>query len=154
MRQITFRGKRIDNGKWVYGNLIQIRGRYHINAVNRNGQVVPDTIGQFTGLTDKEAHPIYEGDILEFNDCVDCSGYEYADAFDTVNRAVVGFADGAFTLTKYRTGNADTEMREWAYKQHDDFVYAIEHDAVIVGNIHDNPEIMNEWRRDNARDYI
>lgn len=70
-REILFRGKRIDNGEWIYGGIyVDNAGCFIINdslpvnplrAVCNGVQVDPETVGQFMGLTDKKGNKIFEG---------------------------------------------------------------------------------------------
>lgn len=124
MRTIKFRGKDIETGEWVYGDLIQRMGympsilypyehdgkiRYAERAVKR------DTVGQFTGLTDKNGKEIYEGDIYR---------YDNPDSINEVSYcAGGGFAGFDITPAKH---NENRLL-----------------DVEVIGNIHDNPELLN-----------
>lgn len=141
MREIKFRGKRVDNNEWIYGYYIEviIRGvlRYFIIPHNipcekytvfadLQKEVNPETVGQFTGLHDKNGKEIYEGDVLyeKYEDKAEESGYG-----EISN--LVAFKNGCFGWIGEITGDF------FAFDE-----YLIDNE--VIGNIHDNPELVNQ----------
>ncbi len=120
MREILFRGKRKDNGEWICGDLVHWWGRHNTkpdiqiyNNVQRFN-VIPETIGQYTGLTDKNGKKIFEGDIVNFD------GILYH----------IVFVSGCFRICK---------NNQFSYTLHN--LYP---SLEVIGNIHDNPELLKE----------
>lgn len=144
MRKILFRGKRIDNNEWTYGDLIQ-DGRGYVgmwaqtpSAVNY--EVESKTIGEYTGCTDKNGKRVFEGDILRVELCGEtgsriCPVYfgEYIDA-DSVfdDYRCIGF----YVKTSDGCGNIG-------------FLLTGEFKFEIVGNVYDNPELLECGKDEN-----
>lgn len=131
MREILFRGKRKDNGELIVGHLLWYedgRARItprHTDIFRVEGEdiiqhiayeVFPETVGQYTGLTDKNGTKIFEGDIIR-----ESYGCRYDDFY-------IKFIKGRFVTVYIPT---DRSNYSW-----------YEGDSEIVGNIHNNPELF------------
>lgn len=134
MRTIKFRGYNRKNNIWLYGFYLQNRGQHFVCpdefATGKSWEdyeIDPETLGQFTGLFDKNGAEIYEGDIVS---------HPYIDPIfraivdESSVKSKVAFHDGAFVI------NYDV----------DDFIFLDafirEGHVEVVGNIHDNPELL------------
>ena len=133
-REIKFRGKDLESGKWVYGNLVCYEdegeeltcivstSRNEVDACLEFTPVAKASVGQFTGMLDRNGNEVYEGDILEV----------YFPVWDRsrIHNVVVEYDDtcGCF---KYRL--QDTKYK-YLYFQNDDVTF------VVIGNIHDNKQ--------------
>lgn len=136
-RTIRFRGKRITDGEWIYGDFFRNRGLAFIAedgvvenplASWKDYNVNPDTVGQFTGLCDCDDKEIYEGDIVEFtykklNEC--------GSAFSTTQKVI-----GEIATDEY--GNHYISSYNLAYH----ISNIIGGKAKVIGNIYDNPELL------------
>lgn len=134
MREILFRGRSFDNGKMVYGSLekqINIFGDEEYKIFKQENcdkweyiQVEPETIGEYTGLKDKNGKLIFEEDIVKVTDDADELQNE---CFDT-GIGIVEFYDGLWYVDK-GANNALYTLDRIGYIE-------------IIGNIHDNPELL------------
>lgn len=139
MRTIKFRGKRKDNRGWVFRDLNQ-NDIHHGNAILTNGvinnAVDPETVGQFTGLTDKNGREIYEGDIVSaFSNINKISDPHLSTSDPTYSNKYVEFIRGVFSLSSLEFPNGGCGVL-------DHYVGAMSKDLEIIGNIHDNPELL------------
>lgn len=140
MREILFRGKWIGNGEWIYGyytgpvGIISDHAICDINSVS--GQVLdvdPSTIGQYTGLKDRNGVRIFEGDVIKTH-------YANTPKADFIEQVV--FHNGRFCGMYERD-----KMKMWAALP--DWIKRLPQDksvymewCEVIGNIHDNPELM------------
>ena len=136
MREILFRGKlRHDKRhEWVFGSLCVYGSgectilRQYSPKVMDSRDVIPETVGQWTGLKDNNGKPIFEGDIVDYED--ESPGqYEYHDS-TFINRGVIEYADGVF----YWTNLVAVQLTDTVYKG--------VANCVVIGNIYDNPELL------------
>ena len=144
MRDILFRGKRKDNREWVYGYVYRIWERVYIlwgmtNDVPNMIEVDPETVGQYTGLTDKNGKKIFEGDIVKAVIVRDLGG-------GTEKReetGIIGYDKiGMIGLIEKYAGTIPV----WS-----DFFQELTLSGCIndfwfevIGNIHDNPELLKD----------
>lgn len=120
MREIKFRGKRIDTGKWVYGYLADESYINDINTVDLSSvEVDPDTVGQYTGLEARNWKEIYEGDLLRSPEG---------------NIMIVEWAGSGF-VTRCLTPTYDGMMNT------NRCAFPV---CTVEGNIHDNPELLED----------
>ena len=140
MREILFRGK-TDKGEWVYGDFVNDWSNQNTKPnktiYNNIGKyvVLPETIGQYTGLTDKNGNKIFEGDIVQLTDI----------RYNNEWKAVVVFGN---PYCQYSWGwnlqyigkkpQINTDILLWV-EMEDVQVY-----CEVIGNIHDNPELVKE----------
>lgn len=129
-----YRGKRKNNGEWIEGFYFQ-----KPNPLSEDGlpihhcisdlppfgaEVDPETVGQYTGLTDRNGKQIFEGDIVILDEDVK--------TMFNVNDGEVKYGRGGFHVDKYGSLNSLNALASW------DWVLRGE----VIGNIHDNPELL------------
>lgn len=146
MREILFRGKRCDNGEWVHGFYVRADHHWHKNgqhkdwiicgasanggwfALHNKYPVTHDTVSQFTGLTDKNGKKVFENDIIVI--CYETDGEEFSET----------------KKVHYNEKKCCWYPMRWEecceHCDHYTEVKSIE----VIGNIHDNPELLEAQR--------
>lgn len=133
MREILFRGK-TKNGEWKIGDLIiEWYGEtpyihwfeYSSLALSREEKVIPETVGQFTGLTDKNGKKIFEGDIIQ--------GTITSRWDKSLIRCEIVYKGDCFLAIEKISNTL------WEHK------IRFAKDIEVIGNIHDNPELLEKY---------
>ena len=131
-REIKFRGKSEDNNEWVYGYFVDLNDGKEPNIFGDHNDfypVIPETVGQFTGIKDCKGQDIYEGDIISING---------------EHEKIVQYVDKEYGFCVANI--SDLPNARWMYVWRrpaqnwwNDFNRKIE----VIGNITDNPELLN-----------
>ena len=130
-REILFRGKRVDGHGWAEGGIVlRANGQIFISPIVNASQIIisavdPDTVGQYTGLKDRNGKRIFEGDVVEYRGV----GWDWEE--QEMVRAVVVWEYGGWTAQEsdgcYLDPMAESEETQ----------------MTVIGNIYDNPELLN-----------
>ena len=145
MRESLFRGKRVDNGDWTYGYLFVCWDRCYIlwgmsgdNPIKE--EVVPETVGEYTGLTDKKGKKIFEGDLFV--------PYTYGEK-DNDFAGAIEKRGASFVL---RSKNyADSRLDDYVEKIFSHYqpnvgeIFVPKNEVAqgeVIGTIYDNPELL------------
>lgn len=136
MRDILFRGKREDNGKWVRDSETYIRdgdgiwlNDFSEEAGNEVVRVERETLGQYTGFRDEYGKEIYEGDIIHYLDG-QCPDKE--ENWNCLGAVIWDDEVACFYVVGVRSA----------------LTFEILSDCVVVGNIYDNPELWERWKEE------
>ena len=134
MREILFRGRSLITHEWIYGDLFQHSEQRFVMAEGRNTEVEPETVGQFTGHTDKNGKKIFEGDIIKY-ETPGCSV-----KYGTINfgKYAINPDNPPLNIGFYISWLNNPFVRQ-------DLGFWLEHrEIVIAGNIQDNLELIKE----------
>lgn len=142
-REILFRGKRKDNSEWVYGFYEETctcileppMVAYCIRDIQqRLFEVIPETVGQYTGLDDKNGKKIFENDIVKVNERYKGLGeVDFLYKVDYIDRLAKYVYNPLLINGKYDNNNNEVEL-----------YYYETNDIEVIGNIHDNLELSDK----------
>ena len=139
MREILFRGKRVNNGEWVYGYYVKANSHYHLHGIHAdyiitlatsNGgyltptikyAIDPATIGQYTGMTGRDYKKLFEGDIVQYHCCPNGNICE---------PEIIIFGESGWQTKSIKLAVAD-ELNLMVARGYE-----------VIGNIFDNPELL------------
>lgn len=153
MREILFKGKRIDNGEWVKGFLVKkidpllgveswfiLVQEYDTSCIDKKPtlleslmtwyKVIPETVSEFTSLYDKNSKKIFEGDILESRASENSEDWK---------RWLCIYKDGSFCFER-EFGKRKKKYEQNLLCEDEINLYGL----VVIGNVTDNPELLKE----------
>lgn len=152
MREILFRGKRIANGKWVTGyvfkqyNMIEHRDDYYIRVYDTDYLVLPETVGQYTGVTDKNGTKIFEGDIIEsVSRLVNSVGTPTGGT--DISRYIIEWGEHKWVKKIFFCNRGDYWKRNNVLPE-DLYPYTASRYCEVIGNIYDNSELLEDGEED------
>ena len=144
MREILFRGKRTDNGEWVEGDLLHYESgemaickgfsKYGYEATEIIGRykVLPETVGQYTGLTDNNNRKIFEGDIVKCTDTINYFEFNAVVEFGNPN----GEYNWCYQLKFISGEESNFDILCWVDMEETGAYIE------VIGNIHDKLELL------------
>ena len=160
MREILFRAKGLYKDRWYYGYYVEHKKSMQNYIIDLDEEVMDtqhliakSTLSQYTGLKDKNGTKIFEGDIVEFETNVNCIKNElkpyWKDCYEKKyalgggtwwvrkDQAIVQWnsKDGMWDLKVYNNGRYKRKSKLFTYR---------ESDYVVIGNIYDNPELLED----------
>lgn len=174
MREILFRGKHKYGGEWVEGyyclkkykyagdktfmsethtittGIMEASGAYQEHVEEIKYEVIPESIGQFTNLTDKNGRKVFEGDIIEIDYVINtCYWKESPETYKPRRSHSLHYDEEKNTLTYKRNYAVEWKEKDarWIIRNGSDQhnlnkIYLSYHNVIIIGNIHENPELL------------
>lgn len=150
MREILFRGRgntKYNDGEWYYGVPVRdFEGDWQICTDDSKRTVIPETIGQYTGLKDKNGTKIFEGDIIRYSDSGEYEMYleslECPEEYDGINFKNMWTIDEVVYGTATNYPAFDLNRHDWEVNGLSNLSESGCYFYEVIGNIHDNPELL------------